>query len=119
MKLFNDLVTVAESTAPVVSVAFFCSIFSCRANLFPTNQSNNKYVQKWNLSLHKFLTNKQLTQNATLPKHNQASVTMKFPVYRSGSNSLAYSEEMLVDSAAKETGTARTNFSVTAESVNC
>ncbi|AFY42451.1 hypothetical protein [Nostoc sp. PCC 7107] len=119
MKLFNDLVTVAESTAPVIYDAFFWSVSSCRANLSPTNQSNNKYVQKENFSLHKFLTNKQLTQNATSSKHNQASVTMKFPVYRSGSNSLAYGEGMLLGGADTKMGTAKTNFSVTAESVNC
>ncbi|MBD2596475.1 hypothetical protein H6G74_19370 [Nostoc spongiaeforme FACHB-130] len=119
MKLFNDLVTVAESTAPVIYVAFFSSIFSCRANLVPTNQSNNKHVQKWNFNLLKFLTNKQLTQNTTSPKHTQTSVAMKLSVGRLGSSSLAYSGEMLVRGADAKTSTTETSFSVTAVNKNC
>ncbi|MBD2493050.1 hypothetical protein [Nostoc sp. FACHB-280] len=119
MKLFNDLVTVAESTAPVISVAFLSSILSYGVSLVPINQSNNKCVQKWNFSFHKFPTNRQLTQNTTPLQHTKASLAMKSSVCSSGSNSLAYSRGTLLGGADTKMGTARTSFSVTAVNNNC
>ncbi|BAY18523.1 hypothetical protein NIES21_43700 [Anabaenopsis circularis NIES-21] len=119
MKHFNHFVTVAESTAPVIYARFFWAISGCKANLVPINKSNNRYVEKKNFSLNKFLTNRQLTQDETPSTNIQASTAIKLSVYRLVSNRLTYGGEMLVGSADTETCTARTNFNITAESVNC
>jgi len=118
MKLFHNLVTVAESTAAALSANFFGADSGYAPNLVPTNAF--KCVQNENFNLKKSLTNQQLTQNATLPIHLPVeSITIIRSLYRLASNSLAQRAGMIVGGTGKETSNARTSLSVTAGSDNC
>ncbi|MEA5565156.1 hypothetical protein [Anabaena sp. UHCC 0399] len=120
MKLFNNLLAVEKYTTVRIHVAIFKAILGYVANLVPTNKSNNKCVQNENISLKKFLTNRQLAQGATPPLCIAVKSLIMTPIDKQlVSNSLAYGEKMIFGGTTTDTCTTRTGFIFTAGSDNC